>query len=308
MITKTLTEKQEDMVDEAVSALENLIPTPETIWGDISEDKLEAADDDTMREICRLSYNDFNRFQQAVEPATRRMDMVLFVRAVVFKAEASKIEGFLNSEFVVAKIDIANNAAAPDIALNAAVYRLLTRLDNARPDDKYRVSRNAKAMKGIEISATKAGVPIRLATAGKILRMIERSSRSDLCKLVDEHAKLDKENAVEESAASQVDESQDQQPTSETGAASEGDDESAEVEEEAANETAKLVIEPPPLVPELAAEREFPAPLDPETVDAVPENDLHLVAVVWDGHKLVLKGVVCSGDKARTLIQKAMAG
>lgn len=167
MITKTLTEKQEDMVDEAVSALENLIPTPETIWGDISEDKLEAADDDTMREICRLSYNDFNRFQQAVEPATRRMDMVLFVRAVVFKAEASKIEGFLNSEFVVAKIDIANNAAAPDIALNAAVYRLLTRLDNARPDDKYRVSRNAKAMKGIEISATKAGVPIRLATAEK---------------------------------------------------------------------------------------------------------------------------------------------
>lgn len=307
MNTKTLADKQEDMVDEAVSALENLIPTPEAIWGDISEDKLEAADSDTMREICKLSYDDFNRFQQAVEPSTRKMDMALLVRAVVFKVEASKIDGFLGGEFEVAKIAIANNTAS-DIALNAAVYRLLTRLDDARPDSKYRVSRNAKAMKGMEITAANAGVSINFATAGEILRMVERSSRSDLCKLVDEHAKLDKENAVEESAASQVDESQDQQSTSETGAASEGDDESAEVEEEAANETAKLVIEPPPLVPELAAESQLPALLDPEIVDAVPENDLHLVAVVWDGHKLVLKGVVCSGDKARTLIQKAMAG
>lgn len=296
-------DEQEDMVDGAASALERLIPTPETIWGDISEDKLEAADGDTMREICKLSYDDFNRFQQAIAPASRKMDTVLFVRAVVFKAEASKIDGFLGGEFEVAKIVVAKNAGGPDIALNAAVYRLQTRSDDTRTDNKFRVSRAAKAMKGIEIACEDAGVPITFATAGEILSMVDGKRRSDLCKLVDDRTKLDKE-----SAASQVDESQDQQPTSETGAASEGDDESAEAEEEATNETARQVIEPPPIVPDLAAEHELPAPLDPETVDAVPENDLHLVAVVWDGHKLVLKGVVCSGDKARTLIQKAMAG
>src|SRR5690554_5801341 len=103
MSTKTSLDEQEDLVDEAVSALANLIPTPETIWGNISKAKLKAADGDTMREICKLSYDDFNRFQQAVEPATRKMDMALLVRAVVFKVEATKIDGFLGGEFEVAK-------------------------------------------------------------------------------------------------------------------------------------------------------------------------------------------------------------
>lgn len=303
MSTVTSRDKREDMVDEATSALENLIPTPETIWGGISKTKLKAADGDTMREICWLSYDDFNRFQQAVKPAARKMDMVLFVRAVVFKAEASKIDGFLAGEFDAAKIVMANNTDA-DTAVNAAIYRLLTKTDNARSDDKYRVSRGAKAMKGIEITCEDAGIAISFATAGKILGMVERSSRSELCKLVDDRAKPDAENAIEESASSQAEESEDQQqPTSEIDAGSERNDhESAAAGEEAAEETTRRTVAAPSIAPELFA------PLDRKDVDTIPEDDLHLVAFVRDGQNLVLKGVVCSGEKARALIQKAMAG
>lgn len=303
MSSITILDKQEDMVDEAVSVLESLIPTPETLWGNLSKEKLQAADCDTMREICWLSNNDFNRFQQAVTPATRKMEIVFLVRATVFKAEANKISGFLREELAAAKIAIASNAADFDIATNAAVYRLLTKMDDARPDNKYRVSRNAKAIKGIEVTCADAGVSISFATASEILRMVGGSSRSELCKLADRQTKLDREDAADESVSSQAEDSKDQQQSSGTNAVSAGDgDGSTEAEEEPMGETARQVVVSPPIAPE------FLAQIGPKDVDTFPESDLHLVAVVRAGQHFLPKGLVCSGAKARALIQKAMAG
>lgn len=255
-------EEQQEQADKAHAALDIFIPTPDSIWGDIPTDQIDDPNDATLRIIWERSRKDDIRLQQVIGPIGRRMEMALLVRAAAWKAEAEKIDGLLEQELGLADIAIATNTDK-DSAERAAVFRLLTS-PSGDPIDKFRVSRAAKAMRGIEITCEREGMTLDLASAGDLLRRLLSASRDSLCKLVDQHDKGVPADA---------------EPT-------------------------RLVVDAPSIVPDLLADYAVLRRIDLEP-DALPDADLHLVAVVRDGEEFVLKGPICSGDKARALIQTA---
>lgn len=256
-------EEQKDQANKAHAALSILVPTPDTIWGDIPADQIDDPNDATLRIIWERSRKDDIRFQQVIGPIGRKMEMVFLVRASAWLHEARKVDGLLKQEFALADIAVATNTDQ-DTAERAASYRLLT-CETGEAIDKFRVTRAAKAMKGIEIIAELEGFALDLASAGTLLHRLRSESRDSLCKLVDGHVKVI---------------SSDEEPTR------------------------PPVAKAPSIVPDLLADYAVLRRIELEP-DALPEADLHLFAVVRDGEEFMLKGPICSGDRARTLIQTA---
>lgn len=277
---KSYLDQQQEQEDHAVSILDNLIPTPDSIWGDISDDQIFDPTDATLRVIWERSRKDDARFQRVVGRARGKMEMVLLVRAVMWKAEAAKVEGLMEEELRMAGIEIARNTDLVS-ATNAAVFRLLSNEEGEQELNKFRVSRAAKAMKGIEIICGEEGITLDLASAGDLLLRVSKESRDALCRLADQRSAPVAANPPAVSAPDDTD----------TGA----------------EEPVGQVIEAPPVIPDLIAEHEVLGRVRFET-DALREGELHLVAVTREGQDLVLRGPVYSGDEARSLIEKALAG
>lgn len=312
-----------DAIERAASTLQELVPTSDTLWGGIPYETLEAVTPATLRVIVAMSRQQDQQLQQVVGPVSRAMDKALMVRAVVIKHEASRLDGYLAEEFRAADITIAQNTD-PDIAINAGVFRLLSCSAGVATIDKYRVSRAAKAMRGIEIICEEEGLEISFGMAGEILDELATSSRKSLCDLVDQRVALRRATPAEEVAATELDSPQ---PPSEParllisqgGSADDGssnlhDMDEGEEEADATSDSDQIpMVEPsrpliaaPPIEPDLFAN--FAAVGSVVIDQELPEADVHLVALIRDGDGYVIRGPICSGDVAADLIRQAMAG
>jgi hypothetical protein len=316
--------EKSEQFELAASALLELVPNPDTIWGSVSYASLKQATASTFRELFTMSRQQDQLLQQIIGPARRAMDKALMVRAVVLKHEGRKIDGFLDEEFSVNGIVIAPNTDA-DIALNAAVFRLLTCTAGVPPIDKYRVSRAAKAMKGIEIICHEDGLELTFDMAGEILFELETASRRSLCELVDQRKADSKttttgEVSGAERGASPTSSVEDETAQPDGGADEDGAANKAreadkidpdaggdgDASENHSIKPSRPVIAAPSIEPDLLAS--YAAVGSVVVHRALPEADIHLVALIREGNGYVIKGPICSGDVAAKLIRRAIAG
>ncbi|MCB8837015.1 hypothetical protein [Aurantimonas sp. VKM B-3413] len=127
----------------------------------------------------------------AQEVTRRETDLRHLVRATVFKAEASAVPGYLETLLDEAGLVPAQNAKTERRAINAAVLRLLSATHNNPQADKYRISRCALAMVGLERLCDEHGMSPTIGNADTIFAFVRSMSRTKLCAIAEQPARAE---------------------------------------------------------------------------------------------------------------------
>lgn len=173
----------EDLIRGDAETLVSLIPTVETLNKTFGFSGAESVSEDMLREAAhKIRKNDY-AFGNLTLSLSRKYRLALLAGIVVWKAEAVKIDGFLEAEFKANNIVVAPNAEG-DQAQIAAIIRILTKSPDGKGEQsKYDVSRNAAAIRGIETVCNDHGVTPSFRNADVILKLIEGYTRSSLMAL-----------------------------------------------------------------------------------------------------------------------------
>ena len=178
-----------DPIAEDAAAMAALIPTATSISEKLElpdSAQLSEADFEASAHRIRTNFIEFKNFSLSL---ARKHRLALLAAATVFKAEALKLDGYLETAFMKHGVETAANTDG-DQAINAAVVRLLTTVANEKEPDRWDISRNATAIAGIEITCADHRVDLTFGTVDRVLTLVETSSRSGLIKLAHERRKL----------------------------------------------------------------------------------------------------------------------
>jgi phosphoglycolate phosphatase-like HAD superfamily hydrolase len=159
---------------------------PSNVWDGADADFSGPVTEGTVETIHGFILREDRSFTDAIQSTARRFELVQIVRTTCFKHEARALDGFLEQMLEESNVRLAENAKTEERALNAALYRHTTARLGDPSSDKYRISRAAKGMAGLELLCAREGVNISFATADKIYELAKPLSRNGLCKIVDE--------------------------------------------------------------------------------------------------------------------------
>lgn len=172
----------EDPIKGDAETLVSLIPTVETLNRAFGFSGAESVSEDMLREAAYKIRNNDRAFGNLKLTLSRKYRLALLASIVSWKSEALKRPEFFVGMLDECNIDVSKNTCVEQ-ARNAAVVRLLTQSPDGKNEDKWDVSRNAAAIRGIEIICNDNGLTPTFGNADVILKLIDGYTRTSLIAL-----------------------------------------------------------------------------------------------------------------------------